>query len=83
MAYDATSMRLIDGGVKGQQLFRYKTTDLISTVVASGYFDDAVDDYNLETGDAIIVTSGASGSAAIDNLVVENNAGTVTVVNGT
>jgi len=83
MAYDSTVMRLTSGAYPGQQCFHYKTTDLISTVVASGYFDTAVDDYNLDTGDVIIATTGALGAAAIDLLVATNTAGTVTVVNGT
>lgn len=82
MAYDQESMRLM-GGVPGQQLFLYQSTDLLSTIVASGYFDDAVDEYNLDTGDFIIVGSGAAQAAAVDVLVATNTSGTVTVVNGT
>lgn len=82
MAYTAAKMRRVEG-VPGQSVYRYQTTDLLSVVVASGYFDDAVDDYNLDTGDIIMVTTGASMVAAIDVLVAINTSGTVTVVNGT
>lgn len=83
MAYSSSAMRLVSGAYPTQQLFMYQTTDLLSTVVASGYFDDAVDDYSLDTGDVIIVTTGSAKVAAIDVLVAINTSGTVTTVNGT
>lgn len=82
MAYSASALRLMNG-VPGNALYIYKTTDLLSTVVASGYFDDAVDQYNLDTGDIIIACTGAAGAAAVDVLVATNTSGTVTVTNGT
>lgn len=82
MAYDKTKMRLIPGGVPGENLYLYKTTDLLSTVVASGYFNSAVTDYNLNTGDKIIASTGANGATLVDILVATNTSGTVTVVNG-
>ena len=81
MAYSAANLRRIEG-VPGNATYKYFTTDFLSVVVASGYFDDAVDDYNLDTGDAIIATTGAAGAAAVDLLVATNTSGTVTVVNG-
>ncbi len=81
MAYTSEDMRLM-GGVPGQQLFIYRSEDAIATVVASGYFDEAVEDYNLDTGDIIVACSGADMAAAIDLLVATNTTGTVTVVNG-
>ena len=81
MAYTSEDMRLM-GGVPGQQLFIYRSEDLIATVVASGYFDQAVEDYNLDTGDIIVACSGADMAAAVDLLVATNTAGVVTVVNG-
>ncbi len=83
MAYSASALRLISGGYPTQQLFMYQSTDAISTIVASGYFDDAVDEYNLDTGDIIIASSGTAKVAAVDVLVAINTSGTVTVVNGT
>lgn len=82
MAYASAKMRLLNG-VPGQALYLYQSTDAISTIVASGYFDDAVDEYNLDTGDVIIACSGTASAAAVDVLVATNTDGTVTVVNGT
>ena len=81
MAYTSEDMRLM-GGVPGQQLFIYRSEDEVATVVASGYFDQAVEDYNLDTGDIIVACSGADMAAAVDLLVATNTDGTVTVVNG-
>lgn len=77
MAYSASTLRRIEG-TPGQQLFTYRTADNITTVDDSGYFDDAVDDYNLSTGDMILVVSLFGGSMAFDGLVCTNTAGTVT-----
>jgi hypothetical protein len=81
MAYTSEDMRLM-GGVPGQQLFIYRSEDEIATVVASGYFDDAVEDYNLDTGDIIVACSGTDMAEAVDLLVATNADGAVTVVNG-
>lgn len=77
MAYSTSTMRLM-GGVPGQQQFLYRTADLLSTVVASGYFDDAYDHYNLSTGDVITVVYAFGGSMKLISLVATNTAGTVT-----
>lgn len=79
MAYNWEMMRRMDG-IPGQQLFLYKSTDVAATIKASGYFNDAVKDFNLSTGDVVIATSGAEGAAAVDTLVAKNTNGTVTVV---
>ena len=79
--YISEDMRLM-GGVPSQQLFIYRTEDAIGSVVASGYFDQAVEDYNLDTGDIIIACSGNDKAAAVDLLVATNSNGAVTVVNG-
>lgn len=81
MAYESKDMRLM-GGVPGQQLFLYRTTDAVAAVTGSGYFDKAAEEYNLETGDVIIACSGAKSAAAVDLLVATNTAGAVSVVNG-
>jgi len=52
-------------------------------VTASGYFDDAVIDYTLDTGDIIIACTGSNMAAAVDMVVAKNTSGTVTVVSGT
>lgn len=77
MAYSTSTMRLM-GGVPGQQLFLYRTADQISTVVASGYFDDAYDHYNLSTGDIIMVVYAFGGTQKLISLVATNTAGTIT-----
>lgn len=79
--YNSEDMRLM-GGVPGQQLFIYRTDDDIATVVASSYFDQAVEDYNLDTGDIVIACSGATMADAVDLLVATNTSGTVTMANG-
>lgn len=79
--YMSEDMRLM-GGVPGQQLFIYRTDDDLITLSGSGYFNDAVEDYNLDTGDIIIACSGATKADAIDLLVATNTSGVVTVVNG-
>lgn len=79
--YISEDMRLM-GGVPGQQLFIYRTDDDIITVIGANYFNEAVEDYNLETGDIIVACSGATKADSIDLLVATNTAGAVTVVNG-
>lgn len=81
MAYTSEDMRLM-GGVPGQQLFIYRSGDDLAAITASGYFDEAVEDYNLDTGDILVACSGANMAGAVDLLVATNTAGTVTVVNG-
>lgn len=79
--YNSEDMRLM-GGVPGQQLFIYRSADDAAVITASGYFDQAAEDYNLDTGDIIIACSGATMANAVDLLVATNTAGTVTVVSG-
>ena len=79
MAYISEDMRLM-GGVPGQQLFIYRTEDDAAEVVASGYFDEAVEDYNLDTGDIVIACTGENMAAAVDMMVATNTDGTVTVI---
>ncbi|AMK10151.1 hypothetical protein [Pseudodesulfovibrio indicus] len=78
MAYISEDMRLM-GGVPGQQLFIYRSEDDAATVAGSGYFDQAVEDYNLDTGDIVIACTGADMAGAIDLMVAANTDGTVTV----
>lgn len=69
MSYESTNLRLM-GGVPGQQLFLYRTEDVIADVDDSGYFDDAVDQYNLSTGDIVLAVTGFGSSNVLDGLVV-------------
>ncbi|MFH1913568.1 MAG: hypothetical protein ABIK45_04775 [Pseudomonadota bacterium] len=77
--YQSEDMRLM-GGVPGQQLFVYRSVDDAVAVTAEGYFDQAAEDYNLDTGDIIIACSGPTRANAITLLVATNTAGTVTVI---
>ena len=75
--YDSSTMRLL-GGVPGQQLFLYRSADSINSIAASGYFNSAVAEYNLSTGDMILVVSGFGGTPVFDGLVAAVASGTVT-----
>ena len=77
MSYDSTTMRLM-GGVPGQQLFLYRSPDAIGTVDDVGYFDDAVDEYNLTSGDMVLAVTSFGGTQALDALVIEVSAGQAT-----
>jgi hypothetical protein len=74
VSYDASTMRLM-GGVPGQQLFLYRTPDAIGTVDDAGYFDSAVDEYNLSTGDMILAVTSFGAVQALSALVVGVAAG--------
>ncbi|CCH49607.1 hypothetical protein [Pseudodesulfovibrio piezophilus] len=79
--YISEDMRLM-GGVPGQQLFLYRTEDAVTTISAEDYFNQAVEDYNLDTGDIIIACTGPSQADAINLLVATNTGGAVSVING-
>lgn len=78
MSYDSTKMRLM-GGVPGQQLFMYQTADAIGDVDESGYFDEAVEQYNLTTGDVILCVTGVGTANVLDGLVTTVTSGTASV----
>lgn len=78
MAYSSSTMRLM-GGVPGQQMFFYKTADAKTTTDDSGYFDDAVDEYNLSTCDIILCVHSTGGTIGLHAYVATNTSGTVTV----
>ncbi len=77
MAYTKETLRLM-GGVPGQQLFLYRTADAIGAVDDSGYFNDAVDQYNLSTGDVILAVTGYGTANVLDGLVATVTEGVVT-----
>lgn len=64
MAYESSKMRLM-GGVPGQQLFLYRSEDDAAQVAASGYLDQAVEEYHLCDGDIVIAVTGEAGSRVI------------------
>jgi len=78
MSYDASKMRLM-GGVPGQQLFLYRTPDAIGSVDDPGYFNNAVAEYNLSTGDMILTVTSTDASPVFDGLVATINANEVSV----
>ncbi|MGE4470931.1 MAG: hypothetical protein AB7D47_12430 [Desulfovibrio sp.] len=75
MAYNSEQMRLM-GGVPGQQLFLYRSDDERSEITASGYFDPAVEHYNLSSGDIVLCVSGADSAPALGALVATVAQGT-------
>lgn len=79
MAYNSEDMRLM-GGVPGQQLFIYRSTDADTTVSTSGYFNEAVEEYNLDTGDIVIACTGDDNASGIDVMVAKNSSGTVSMI---
>jgi len=76
MGYLAANMRRIEG-IPGQSLYHYQSTDALSVVSASGYFDDAVDEYGLGTGDVVLVTAGSAKTEEIALFVATVTAGVV------
>jgi len=77
MSFDSTTMRLM-GGVPGQQLFLYRTADAVGTVSANGYFNNAVEEYNLSSGDIILLVTGFGTLSVLDALVASVSGGTAT-----
>lgn len=78
MAYAKANLQRIDG-TPGAALYIYKTADLETAIDDSGYFDDAVDDYNLDTGDIIMAVYDTGGTIGVKTYVATNTSGTVTV----
>ena len=68
MSYDSQNLRLI-GGVPGQQLFLYRSGDAVEAVGGSGYFNQAVEHYNLTTGDIVLAVTGYGTACVLDALV--------------
>lgn len=77
MTFDSTTMRLM-GGVPGQQLFLYRTADAAASVGASGYFNNAIAEYNLSSGDIVLSVSGFGVLSALNALVVSVTGTTAT-----
>lgn len=64
------------------QMFTYTTTDAVTVVDGSGYFNDVSDDVSV--GDVIISVTSTSGTLASSiHTVVSNASGVVDVSNGT
>ncbi len=81
MAYSASSLLKVAGGAKG--IFFYDSTDAVSTIVGSGYFNNATAE--LKQYDIIIAVGATGGTQTVDLVVVTSATGaaTVTTTNGT
>ena len=82
MALDATNLKKI-AGAGDQNLFVYKSTDAVSTIAGSGYFNNSTAD--LKQFDVILAVGATGGTATGDLLFVTSAtaATTVTTTNGT
>jgi hypothetical protein len=76
MALDLTKLGRI-AYQNGQGLHLYRTDDLKSVVIASGYFNSATD--VLANGDIIMVAGDEDGTDAVFNLMVTSASGAATV----
>lgn len=54
MAFDSSNLRLIEG-TPGFAVYRYDTTDALTTVDDNGYMNNSDDNVNLAVGDIIKV----------------------------
>ena len=82
MAFSDSNLGAVNTPLAGVTSWYYTTTDSISTVVASGYFNSAYQ--KMRVGDFITVVSSTGGTIAIDLVVVAgNSSGVVTTTNGT
>tara|TARA_R110000824_G_scaffold81223_6_gene204182 strand:- start:4175 stop:4420 length:246 start_codon:yes stop_codon:yes gene_type:complete len=81
MAYSASALLKVAGGAKG--IFFYSSTDALSTIVGSGYFNNATAE--LKEHDIIIAVGSTGGTETVDMLLVTSASGaaTVTTHNGT
>jgi hypothetical protein len=64
------------GDWAGQKVFQYRTADTHTTAFANGYFNDAVKEANLETGDIIFAVTGFGGTIALRAYVATVNPAT-------
>lgn len=78
MSYDSKTMRRLDGP-PGEATFRYSTEDSPAAVKGAGYFDAAVGEYNLSSGDIIMAVTATGGTPVPAVLGVRVSGGIVTV----
>ena len=79
MAYSASGLTRMAGG-GGHNLWFYDSTDAITAVRVSGYFNDAASMLNV--GDAIFVLDSDAPALSI-SLVLSNNGSVVDIADGT
>jgi hypothetical protein len=82
MALDATNLKKV-AGAGDMNVFIYKSTDAIGTIVGSGYFNNSTAD--LKQFDIILCVGATGGTATVDVAVITSAtaATTVTATNGT
>ncbi len=79
MAYSASGLTRMAGG-GGHSLWFYDSTDAMSVVRASGYFNDAASMLNV--GDAIFVLDSDAPAISV-SLVLSNDGSVVDIADGT
>ena len=79
MAYSASGLTRMAGG-GGHSLWFYDSTDAMSVVRASGYFNDAANMLNV--GDAIFVLDSDAPAISV-SLVLSNDGSVVDIADGT
>lgn len=82
MALTSSALKKI-AGAGDQNLFVYNSSDAVSTIAGSGYFNDVTND--LKQFDIIFAVGATGGTATVDMLIVTSATGatTVTTTNGT
>ena len=75
MAYVASDLYKVGGANPGMWI--YKSTEAISAVVGSGYFNNATNE--LKQFDVIVAISATGGTAAIDLITVTSATAAATV----
>lgn len=79
MAYGSTGLTRMAGG-GGYNMWYYSSTDALSVVRASGYFNDAADMMNV--GDLVIVYDSDAPTIAL-SVVLSNTGSVVDIADGT
>ena len=78
VGYHYKGMRLL-GGIPGQQVFAYRSIDAQADVRHPGYFNKAIDEYGLSSGDMILAVMGEPGEEVPAFYVARINGGLVTL----
>ncbi|XPV77044.1 MAG: hypothetical protein ACNI27_03750 [Desulfovibrio sp.] len=72
MSYGKDNMVLV-GGVPGNAVYSYKSEDGLAEIMQDGYFDAAVKQYNLDSGDQVHVSAGKNGCTEGGTLICALN----------
>lgn len=79
MPFTRATLALAVQGTK--KIFTYESEDAVATVAASGYFDDAADEF--DQFDLIHVVGSTGGTPTVDTVVVTSARGVTPVTVGT